>query len=130
MQTKGYLGPKNMNYVAKEWGYELWITNNEKYCGKILFIKKGKQCSWHYHVVKDEVLFVKSGELLFRVLDKEAGTEEEEVLLGAGEAWHVRPGVIHQMTALEDVEIFEISTQHFDEDSYRLEKGKNEYEPT
>ena len=29
------------NRVEKEWGYELIIHNDEKYCGKILFIKKG-----------------------------------------------------------------------------------------
>jgi hypothetical protein len=29
----------------------------------------------------------------------------------------------HQLTALSDGEIFEISTQHFDSDSYRVWKG-------
>lgn len=24
--------------VAKGWGHEQWICNNEKYCGKILFL--------------------------------------------------------------------------------------------
>ena len=28
-----------------------------------------------------------------------------------------------QMEALEDTELFEFSTQHFDEDSHRIEKG-------
>ena len=28
-----------------------------------------------------------------------------------------------KMFALEDTELFEFSTQHFDEDSHRLEKG-------
>jgi len=27
------------------------------------------------------------------------------------------------MIALEDCELFEFSTQHFDEDSYRIQKG-------
>jgi len=27
------------------------------------------------------------------------------------------------MVALEDTELFEFSTEHFDEDSYRIEKG-------
>ena len=28
--------------VDKEWGYELWLANNEEenYCGKLLYIKK------------------------------------------------------------------------------------------
>jgi hypothetical protein len=29
----------------------------------------------------------------------------------------------HQLKALQDGEIFEISTQHFDSDSYRVWKG-------
>ena len=36
-------------YVPKGWGYEHWIVNKKEYCGKILFFKKGKRCSWHYH---------------------------------------------------------------------------------
>jgi len=32
-------------------------------------------------------------------------------------------GLIHQMVALEDCELFEFSTQHFDSDSHRLVKG-------
>ena len=27
--------------VPKGWGHELWIANCEKYCGKLLYIKKG-----------------------------------------------------------------------------------------
>ena len=38
-----------IKYVPKGWGYEKWIANCEKYCGKLLFIAKDKQCSWHYH---------------------------------------------------------------------------------
>jgi hypothetical protein len=33
------------------------------------------------------------------------------------------PGQPHQLEALEDGEIFEVSTQHFDTDSYRIWKG-------
>ena len=36
----------------KGWGDELWITNNEKYCGKILRFKKGSAFSMHYHIRK------------------------------------------------------------------------------
>ena len=52
-----------IKYVPKGWGYEKWIANCEKYCGKLLFIVKGKQCSWHFHKLKDEVFFVQSGKI-------------------------------------------------------------------
>jgi hypothetical protein len=32
-------------------------------------------------------------------------------------------GLRHQMLALEDTELFEFSTQHFDSDSHRIIKG-------
>jgi len=37
-----------------------------------------------------------------------------------GECMDVPPGLVHQMEALEDAELFEFSTQHFDSDSHRL----------
>ena len=48
----------------KGWGHEKWIVNTDKYCGKILFFEEGKQCSWHYHKLKDETFYVQSGEIL------------------------------------------------------------------
>ena len=50
----------------KGWGHEKWIVNTDKYCGKILFFEEGKQCSWHYHKLKDETFYVQSGEILLR----------------------------------------------------------------
>ncbi len=40
--------------IIKGWGYEIWITNNEKYCGKLLCFEEGKKFSMHYHMIKDE----------------------------------------------------------------------------
>ena len=49
--------------------------------------------------------------------------EANELILNPGENFWVYRGLRHQMIALEDSELFEFSTQHFDSDSYRLEKG-------
>ena len=46
-----------------------------------------------------------------------------ETILGPGDNFHVYRGLRHQMIALEDTELFEFSTQHFDSDSYRITKG-------
>jgi hypothetical protein len=43
--------------------------------------------------------------------------------LKKGDNFYVYQGLRHQMIALEDTELFEFSTQHFDEDSYRIKKG-------
>ena len=47
-----------MKHVDKGWGWERWIVNCEEYCGKLLYFEQGKRCSWHYHVLKDEVFYL------------------------------------------------------------------------
>lgn len=114
----GVLTARDMKFVPKRWGYELWIVNNEKYCGKILFIKAGQKCSVHKHLLKDETLYISHGICDFIYINQEAFSI---ITIKEGEAFHVTPGLLHQMRAVTDVTIFEFSTQHFDEDSYRLE---------
>jgi len=111
------------NFVSKGWGFEKWITNNEKYCGKLLYFVKGKKCSWHYHKIKDEVFYIHSGKLLVKFSYEDELEKANEVILECGDSFHVKPELRHQMTALTDTQMFEFSTQHFDEDSYRIQKG-------
>ena len=53
---------ENVKQVKKEWGSEVWMVNNELYCGKKLMLIKGKRVSLHKHKNKDETfsLFLKS----------------------------------------------------------------------
>jgi mannose-6-phosphate isomerase-like protein (cupin superfamily) len=112
-----------VNHVPKGWGSELWIANNELYCGKILRFKKGKKCSLHYHKLKTESFYLHTGRLKLRVMESPEATVIEEFELEAGRCMDIPPGLVHQMEALEDSELFEFSTQHFEEDSHRLIKG-------
>ncbi len=112
-----------MNRIEKPWGYEVHWALCEKYCGKLLFIAKGKQCSWHYHRKKDEVFFIQSGSVkLYYGWDDDIELAKV-VVLERGDKFHVPIRLKHRMYALEDTELFEFSTEHFDEDSYRIEKG-------
>ena len=113
----------DIKHVPKGWGYEKWIINKPEYCGKLLYFQKGKQCSWHYHKIKDEVFYLQSGRLLVRYGDEEDITKAKEIILEPGDGFYVYTGLRHQMYAYEDSELFEFSTQHFDEDSYRVIKG-------
>ena len=45
------------------------------------------------------------------------------ITLIEGDKFHVPTGLKHQMFALKDTELFEFSTQHFDSDSNRIERG-------
>ena len=39
--------------VDKVWGHELWIYNDEEYCGKLLvFVEAYSKFSMHYHMIK------------------------------------------------------------------------------
>ena len=112
-----------IKHVPKGWGYEKWIVNNEEYCGKLLFFLRDKKCSWHYHVLKDEVFYVQSGKILVKFSEDDDLETAQEIVLNKGDNFHVYRGLRHQMIAIEDTELFEFSTQHFDEDSYRIQKG-------
>lgn len=109
--------------VDKGWGFERWIVNNSKYCGKILFFEKSKKCSWHYHKIKDEVFYIQTGKILVRFSEDDALESSNSVILEKGDSFHVKPGLRHQMLALEETEMFEFSTEHFEEDSIRIQKG-------
>jgi len=112
-----------IKHVNKGWGFEKWIVNCEKYCGKLLFFVKEKRCSWHFHKIKDEVFYLQSGKLLVKYSDEDNLDNAKEKVLEPGQNFHVYTGLRHQMIALEDSELFEFSTQHFDDDSYRIIKG-------
>ncbi len=107
----------------KGWGYEKWIVNKPEYCGKLLFFNKGKKCSWHYHKLKDEVFYLQSGKLLVKYSDEDEIQNASEILLNPGDSFHVYIGLRHQMIAIEQSELFEFSTQHFEDDSIRIVKG-------
>tara|TARA_R110000824_G_scaffold106330_3_gene251209 strand:+ start:474 stop:839 length:366 start_codon:yes stop_codon:yes gene_type:complete len=113
----------DIKFVPKGWGFEKWIVNKEEYCGKLLYFVKGKRCSWHYHKLKDEVFYIQSGKILVKFSHKDDIEEAHNITLYPGDNFYVPPGLRHRMIALEDTELFEFSTQHFDEDSYAIEKG-------
>lgn len=109
--------------VKKGWGWENWIVNKPEYCGKLLFFNIGKMCSFHYHKLKDETFYLQSGKLIIRYSHDDNLHNANTLLLLPGESFYVYPELRHQMEALENSELFEFSTQHFDSDSYRIVKG-------
>jgi quercetin dioxygenase-like cupin family protein len=43
-----------------------------------------------------------------------------------GDVVHIKPCVPHKLIAVEKSSIMEVSTQHFEEDSYRIQKGDSQ----
>ena len=107
--------------VEKKWGYELWIHNDNEYCGKLLvFTKDRSRFSMHYHLQKKETWYVQEGRFQFNYIDVENG-KLKGTQLEKGQSVLIERGQPHQLIALEDNSIvFEVSTEHFDEDSYRV----------
>lgn len=114
----------------KPWGREIWFAHTDKYAGKVLEITKGHRYSLQYHEKKQETQYVYKGRVKFTY-----GTEEsslQEKILNPGDKIDVDPYTIHRLEALEDSEIFEVSTPELedvvklDDDYGRKGKGNNE----
>jgi mannose-6-phosphate isomerase len=106
-----------LHRVEKPWGYELWWARTDRYVGKLIHVNKGHALSLQYHNQKDETIFVHTGRILFETKE---GDTLKGVEMGPGDAVHVTPPTIHRMTAIEDTDIFEVSTPEV-EDAVRLE---------
>lgn len=107
-----------MRRVEKPWGYELIWAHTQRYAGKVLHINAGTRLSLQYHRLKDETLYIQQGRIELLLGEHEGSLERLE--LGAGEHQHIPPGTRHRLTALTEVDIFEVSTPEL-EDVVRLE---------
>lgn len=118
---------KQPHKVEKKWGYELWIHNDSDYCGKLLvFNKQGDKFSMHYHLKKKETWYVQNGAFIFNWIDVENGKLNSKVL-AIGDSVLIDRGLPHQLEAMMDEStIFEVSTEHFDEDSYRIYRNTSD----
>ena len=58
--------------VDKVWGHELWVYNDEEYCGKLLVFdrkrtttsidSKFSMMKIHYHIIKKESWYIQEGQ--------------------------------------------------------------------
>jgi mannose-6-phosphate isomerase len=103
--------------VEKPWGYELHWAKTERYVGKLIHVNAGHALSLQYHNVKDETIYLQSGRMLFEI---EEGGRLAQREMKPGERVHVTPKTVHRMTAIEDCDIFEVSTPEL-HDVVRLE---------
>lgn len=104
--------------VEKPWGYELIYAATDRYCGKIIFIKAGEELSLQFHKKKDETIYVQSGRVEFAIGDP--GKHVDTEVIAPGRSFHLAPGTVHRIRALEDTVILEVSTPELD-DIVRLE---------
>lgn len=108
--------------VKKGWGKEIIFVNNDEYCGKLLCFEKDKKFSMHYHIKKKETWYVSKGSFILIWVETDTGTTHTEYLK-VGDVITNERGEPHQLIALEEAEVFEVSTKHYDDDSFRMWKG-------
>jgi quercetin dioxygenase-like cupin family protein len=105
-------GRSEIKTVPKPWGHETIWAHTDSYLGKILHITAGQALSVQYHNIKDETVYLLSGQLIYRVWD---GDTPQDMHLKVGEAFRITPGTVHQMEAVTDCDILEVSTPHLDD---------------
>lgn len=105
-------GRVDIRTVPKPWGHETIWAHTDRYVGKVLHIKAGHALSVQYHNLKDETVHLLGGELVYRV---QTGDELKDMHLKAGESFRITPGTIHQMEAVTDCDVLEVSTPELDD---------------
>lgn len=119
----------DIKIIKKPWGEEIWFAQNEIYAGKILKVNKGHRLSLQFHRKKIETQLIYKG--IAKLTYGESLDNLQEIILNPGDKFDINPPLIHRIEAIEDLEIFEVSTPELDdvvkiEDDYgRTGEGNN-----
>ena len=84
---------------------------------KFRTILGGCPLSLQFHHVKTETVYLASGRVRYEIKD---GDSLRPLDLAPGDRLHIPAGTVHRVTAIEDADIFEVSTPELD-DVVRLE---------
>jgi mannose-6-phosphate isomerase-like protein (cupin superfamily) len=103
--------------TEKPWGFELLWAKTDQYVGKLIHVTAGHALSLQYHNKKVETIFLHTGRMRFEIQEGDTLVAREML---PGDRVHVPAGTVHRMIALEDIDIFEVSTPELD-DVVRLE---------
>jgi mannose-6-phosphate isomerase len=106
-------GRVNVVKIPKPWGHETIWARSDRYVGKILHINAGQELSVQYHDRKDETAHLLSGRIVYRVQGDSGSLKDVQLKLG--ESFRITPGTIHQMVALTDCDVLEVSTPELDD---------------
>lgn len=104
--------------VKKSWGAEIHIVNHNDYCLKYLIFFKGQQFSYHYHLMKKELWHCVYGKL-------ECVMENNYFIINQGDKVEIQPNIKHQVQAIRNSILIEVSTRSYTEDSIRTIEAIN-----
>lgn len=109
----------------KGWGKEDWIINCPDYCMKFLDFKAGTEGSMHFHVKKHETWYIAYGKVIISMINTD-NAQQSSIILTEGDIVDIPRLNLHKVEAIEDTRIIEVSTQHFEDDSYRVMPGSSQ----
>lgn len=122
--------------ITKPWGYERWLADGEQgfsYVLKEILIRGPHQSSLQFHEFKQETAWIKQGVGRLHISDtdidlywyRRGGYTPESlqrvvdtvytIPLTAGDVFHVMPGQIHRVEAIEDILLIEASSLEVDD---------------
>ena len=121
----------NVKTIKKPWGHEKWIADGApdfKYALKEIFIRSSFKSSIQFHEFKHETTYVKAGKGILYYIEtpinikkfndgKYSDEEMQELIknmkkleISPGTIYHIKPGIIHRVEAVEDLIFIESST--------------------
>lgn len=107
-----------MKEVNKTWGRELIIVNCDKYCGKLLYLDKGAESSYHQHINKQETFFCLEGQVALTTGGR------NHTMKPFSKPKTIMPQQLHSFRGITSAVIIEFSTLHDDSDVYRITESK------
>ncbi len=109
----------------KGWGKEVWLAANHQYCGKLLCFNKGARFSAHFHDEKSESFYVLRGRIRFIYNDLRDASQHEQIM-EEGQVVDIPRLCVHQVEALEESVVIEVSSRHSESDSFRVRPGDSQ----
>src|SRR5260370_26153316 len=116
--------------VAKLWGSETWLENDENYCAKLLFLTEGFQSSLHFHKQKIETFICVAGKVKLEILPYYRSHPDQAMVvqkrfLQPYQSVTLLPYQPHRFTAITPTAVVVGGrTKHDDEDVVRLEESR------
>jgi len=99
----------------REFGAVIINVINREYCKKLIVQLPRQKHPYHYHKKKEETFQILYGSL-------EVTTDGDRSLLNAGDIFLVEPNQWHKFATLHGVVFEEVSTTHYDNDSFYMDK--------
>lgn len=126
---------ESVKRVVKPWGWERWITDSSfPYVLKQIYIRAPHKSSLQLHLEKHETAWITEGSGYLHLCGTDIDVEKYSAglysneriselleensyrrLLKPGEVFHIPPGTIHRVEALEDIMLIEASTTELDD---------------